>query len=91
VSFVWLGEGKPGLGAHLHEALSRRAAVIGVAKRPYRSETGAIPVLRGSSKVPLYVSAVGVDPALAADTVRRMHGPYRVPTLLARVDRLSRE
>src|SRR5262249_50979417 len=29
--YVWLGEGAPGLGAHLFEALDRRVAVVGIA------------------------------------------------------------
>ncbi|EPX63712.1 hypothetical protein D187_006121 [Cystobacter fuscus DSM 2262] len=32
----------------------------------------------------------GMEPAVAAERVRTMHGPYRVPTLLKDVDRLSR-
>jgi deoxyribonuclease V len=88
--FVWLDEGKPGLGAHLHDALSRRSAVIGVAKRPFRNATNAVPVLRGGSQQPLYVSSVGIDPAVAVQAIRQMHGPHRLPTLLKRVDRLSR-
>ncbi|HVI23862.1 MAG TPA: endonuclease V, partial [Myxococcales bacterium] len=33
---VWLAEGKPGLGAHLYEALGGRIAVVGVAKSAFR-------------------------------------------------------
>ena len=39
---------------------------------------------------PLYVSAVGVDLVNAADNIRRMHGPHRLPTLLKQVDGLCR-
>jgi len=48
-------------------------------------------VRRGESGSPLFVTAVGIDVALAAQEVRRMHGPYRVPTLLRAVDQLARQ
>lgn len=89
--FVWLGTAQPGLGAHLHEALERRTTVIGVAKTAYRGNTLAVPVLRGISNNPLYVTAEGIAVADAADHIRRMHGPYRIPTLLGHVDRLTRQ
>jgi deoxyribonuclease V len=37
------------------------------------------------------VTAVGIDLAEAARRLGEMHGPYRIPTLLKRVDRLCRE
>jgi len=90
--YVWLGEdGRPGLGAHLHEALERRVPIIGVAKTAFHSSREAVPVLRGESQKPLLVTAVGVDAQAAAACVQRMHGPSRLPTLLKRVDRLCRE
>lgn len=90
--YVWLGEGRPGLGAHLFESLERRAIVVGVAKTRFRGAGGAIavPVLRGESKEPLFVTAAGMSVDDAARAVAQMAGPYRVPTLLKRVDRLSR-
>ncbi|MFP2909694.1 endonuclease V [Pyxidicoccus sp. 3LFB2] len=89
--YVWLGDDRPGLGAHLYEALNRTVPVIGVAKTAYHSTGPAVLVLRGQSLRPLFVTAVGIEPATAADCVRRMHGHSRIPTLLNRVDRLSRE
>lgn len=87
---VWLGEGVPGLGAHLYEALGRQTPVVGVAKRAYPGAP-AVEVMRGDSARPLYVTAAGVDVAMAADNVRRMHGEHRLPTMLKRVDRLCRD
>ncbi len=55
--------GRPGLGARLFAALGARVAVIGVAKSRYRTATMALPLLRGSSRVPLWITAVGMDPA----------------------------
>ncbi|MFL5274973.1 MAG: endonuclease V [Myxococcales bacterium] len=86
---VWLAEGKPGLGAHLYEALGGRIAVVGVAKSAFRGGE-ALPILRGTSRHPLFVTAAGMDAREAAEHVRAMHGAYRIPTLLKRADRLSR-
>jgi deoxyribonuclease V len=88
--YVWLGEGRLGLGAHLYEALGRKTAVIGVAKTQFLSATESVPVCRGKSRAPLYVTSAGVDVSQAANWVAGMHGPFRVPTLLKRVDRLAR-
>lgn len=91
---VWLGPGMPGLGARLFETLLAERGVaipvIGVAKTPWHDRAAHVEVVRGGAK-PLWVSAVGVDVAAAADVVQRLHGPYRLPTLLTRADRLARD
>lgn len=84
-------EGTHGMGGYLYEALDRRVPVIGVAKSRFRSNVAAVEVLRGDSKRPLFVTALGMDPQIAANEVERMHGNYRLPTLLKRVDRLCRD
>lgn len=89
--FVFLEDERPGLGAHLYRALGERVPVIGVAKRPYRRATAAVPVLRGQSQVPLWVSAVGTPLDQATAALASMHGDHRIPTLLRRVDRLARD
>ncbi len=86
---VWLSAGRLGLGAHLHQALGARVAIVGVAKSAFRGGV-AIPVLRGESRQPLFVTAAGTDPARAAELVRDMHGAHRIPTLLQRADQLAR-
>ena len=89
--YVWLGpENRPGLGAHLYEALGKQVPVIGVAKSMFRGATNAEAVLRGRSRRPLYVTAAGMDPVIAAKNIQGMHGPHRIPTLLKRVDQLCR-
>jgi deoxyribonuclease V len=89
--YVWLdGESRPGLGAMLHRALQERAAVVGVAKTRFAGATACIPVIRGGSRNPLYVSGAGIAAAAAADGVRAMHGRHRIPTLLRLVDRAAR-
>ena len=79
----------PGMGQHLFEALGSKTPVIGVAKTPFAGAPAA-EVFRGTSKTALYVTAIGLDLAIAAAHVQTMHGPHRLPTLLKRVDQLSR-
>lgn len=88
--YVWLDEARPGLGAHLHEALGGRVPVIGVAKTRYRDSVQVCEVFRGESEKPLLVTAAGMPVDVAAGHVREMHGNYRMPTLLKRVDQLCR-
>ena len=89
--YVWLdAAGRKGLGAHLHEALDGRVPVIGVAKTAFKGSDFAVAVTRGASAKPLYVTAAGLDARVAAEKVRALHGSFRLPTLLQRVDRLAR-
>jgi deoxyribonuclease V len=87
-SYVDLDQ-KPGLGRHLFEQLSSRIAVIGVAKTQFHGAC-ALEVLRGDSQKPLFVTAAGIAPKVAATCIKEMHGPHRIPTLLKRVDQLGR-
>ena len=80
--------GRPGLGAHAHAEFG--IPVIGVAKSRYRTATHAVPVLRGTSVRPLFVTAAGMPRADAADLVRRMAGRYRLPDALRRANTLAR-
>ena len=86
--YVVLAAGKLGLGGHLHEAIGK--PVVGVAKNEFHGAM-AERVVRGTSKKPLFVTSVGIGAKDAAAAVRSMHGPHRIPTLLARVDHLCRE
>ena len=89
--YVWLDDERtPGLGANLFFWLEKRCAVIGVAKSRYRSGTHAVPVLRGKSRRPLWITAAGMKPDDAADRVVRMHGVSRIPTLLQVADSHAR-
>lgn len=90
--FVHLGpQKKAGLGWHLWDLLGRGTPVIGVAKTAFQDTPPQSAVWRGSSKKPLYVTAVGTDLAAAKNHVRSMAGAYRIPTLLKRVDALCRQ
>lgn len=89
--YVFLDEqGRPGLGARLHEALGGSVVVVGVAKTSFAGSSHAIAVKRGKSEKPLFVTAIGIPPDVAARHVASMHGESRIPTLLRRVDRSSR-
>jgi len=80
--------GRPGLGAHAHAEFG--IPVIGVAKSRFRTATHAIPVNRGSSVRPLFVTAAGMPAVDAASLVGRMTGRYRLPDALRRADNLAR-
>ncbi len=83
--------GRPGLGQHLYEALGGQIPVIGVAKTAFQGSPHAAHVQRGEAQTPLHVTAAGIELAQAATHIQQMHGPYRLPTLLKRADRLCRE
>lgn len=88
--YAWLGPDRPGLGAHVHRALG--VPVIGVAKTSFAgAESVAEPVLRGVARRPLHVTAAGMPLPDAVRTIASMHGPFRLPTVLRRVDRLCRD
>ncbi len=86
--YVWLANGALGLGGHLHAVIG--GVVVGVAKTRFAGATTAIPVCRGGSQSPLYVTAAGESAAKAAEWIAGMYGPYRVPALLRRVDAIAR-
>jgi len=86
--YVWLADAAPGLGAHLHAAIG--GIVVGVAKTKFAG-SNAIPVCRGASQSPLFITSAGVEPDVAASWIASMHGPHRIPTLLKQVDTLARD
>jgi deoxyribonuclease V len=89
--YVWLSEKQRlGLGARLYEALGSTTPIIGVAKSLFRGSVFAAQVQRGNSRLPLYITAAGIDTAQAALLIQSMHGKHRLPTLLKRVDQLSK-
>ena len=90
--FVVLDDGgKPGLGAHLFNNLDQKVPVIGVAKSSFFENSKHVRELkRGSSKNPLYVTAMGVDLGEAYEMIKNMHGSFRIPTLLQLLDSQSK-
>lgn len=89
--YVWLGDtDTPGLGGHLFAALGGAVPVVGVAKTLFSGAEPMAPVRRGGAVRPVYVSAAGMRLDAAADAVQRMHGAFRLPTLIKRADTLCR-
>lgn len=94
---VWLGD-HPGLGQRLYQAWRSRhvdkgsadVVVGGVGKTAWHDTSAHRAVVRGEAKA-LWVSSAGLDVDVAAALIESMHGPYRLPTLLKRVDRLCRD
>jgi deoxyribonuclease V len=80
--------GLPGLGAYAHKEFG--TPVIGVAKSRFLTATHAIPVLRGLSHRPLFITAAGMPLPDAVQLVREMKGPHRIPDALRLVDTLTR-
>lgn len=85
--YVWLGENRGGLGYHLFETLKRQIPVIGVAKSKFRGvDAVALPVLRGQSNNPLWVTAIGFDVRDAGRLIGQMAGDFRLPALIKLAD-----
>ncbi|MGG7467638.1 endonuclease V [Chryseobacterium arthrosphaerae] len=85
-------EGKSGLGGHLYKALDEKYPVVGIAKNEFTTpDTKRRSVFRGESRTPLFLTAKGIDVDEIKTRVEQMHGAYRMPTLLKRLDQLSRE
>ncbi|WP_299890925.1 endonuclease V [uncultured Lacinutrix sp.] len=85
-------DGKYGLGGHLYKYLNEKIPIVGVAKSGYDSNTlNSKALLRGESKKPLYISAIGIELDLAYTHIKSMHGNYRIPTLLQIMDTKTKE
>lgn len=90
--FVWLGgKTKPGLGSHLYNSLGCKVPIIGVAKKSFIGISSKFELFRGKSKKPLYITSSGIDLEEAMSNIKTMSGENRIPILLKKVDRLSRE
>lgn len=91
--FVYLDdEKKYGLGGRLYEQLNHKIPIIGVAKTNFAAiEKDKLALVRGDSKKPLYITAIGITLDDAFEKVASMAGEYRFPTLLKELDRLTKE
>ncbi|MDW9379533.1 endonuclease V [Chryseobacterium sp. JV558] len=84
-------DGKIGLGGHLYEALEKQFPIVGIAKNGFTTpDSQRRSVFRGESKTPLFVTTKGMDVDEVQLKVEQMHGIYRMPTLLKKLDQLSR-
>ena len=88
--YVYLGsDSKPGLGMYLFEALDGQSSIVGVAKNYFRGTSAQHIIIRGRSTKPLYVTSTeGLE--TAKKNIMKMHGEFRIPTLLKQVDQLCR-
>ena len=82
---------RPGLGKHLFDALDSRIPVVGVAKSRFLHAPDEIRIFRGRSNTPLYVTSAGIPQAEAKTCVIAMHGKFRIPTMLKKADRISKQ
>ncbi|RZJ39987.1 MAG: endonuclease V [Chryseobacterium sp.] len=91
--FVTLNnDDKIGLGGYLYEALDQKIPIVGIAKNDFSlPDEKRRNVLRGESKTPLFLTAMGIDVDEIKSKVEKMHGSYRMPTLLKKLDQLTRE
>lgn len=91
--FVVLDDGgKLGLGGYLFEFLDSNIPVIGVAKNSFATiDRLRKEILRGESTKPLFITALGVDLIEAGQCIERMHGDFRIPTILKLVDSYCRK
>ncbi|MGG5600497.1 hypothetical protein [Myroides sp. DF42-4-2] len=75
------------LGSYLFQALGEKTPVIGIAKSYFFTASNLVKEgYRGTSKKPLYVTAVGIDLDEAHQAIQQMYGEYRIPYLLKLVD-----
>lgn len=89
--YVHLSGGNKGLGAHLYDSIDQKLPIVGIAKRPYHGhKSNVAEVLRGESKVPLYITSVGIDLKEAVERVGLMKGEHRIPTILKSLDSHSK-
>lgn len=89
--YVWLDDSKPGLGAHLYQALGQTVPVVGLAKSEWPGLRRCLAVCRGNSGRRLWLTAIGVELEEVAEEVVRMHGPFRLPTMVRLADTLCRK
>ena len=91
--YVFLDDdGKLGLGGHLYQAIECKIPVVGVAKSNFATVGKLkIPVYRGTSKNPLFITSIGMDAETAAAHIKTMSGEFRMPMLLKKLDQLTKQ
>lgn len=83
--------GKTGLGGYLYEALKKQVPVVGIAKNELAApDSKRKAICRGESKTPLFLTTAGTEPESMVGNIKNMHGNFRIPSLLKRLDQLTR-
>lgn len=90
--FVYLNDDmKLGLGGHLYNAIGATNPIIGVGKSNFATlDKLKRQVLRGKSKKPIYVTAIGFDLEEATNKIQDMYGEFRMPYLLSQLDQMTK-
>jgi deoxyribonuclease V len=71
--------------------LDKKIPIVGIAKRNFiNNKKNVIEVLRGESKNPIFVTAIGIGLVESSEMVKKMLGTYRIPDLLKLLDRLTK-
>ncbi|WP_449398222.1 hypothetical protein [Chryseobacterium wanjuense] len=79
------------MGNYLYEALEQKYPVIGIAKNEFNSpDFMRRSIYRGESRTPLFLTAIGIDVDEIKPKVEGMHGAFRIPSLLKKLDQLTR-
>lgn len=82
---------KIGLGGYLYEALEQKIPVVGIAKNEFNTpDSQRRSICRGESKTPIFLTAKGIDVDIIQSEVANMHGNFRIPALLKKLDQLTR-
>lgn len=91
--YVYLDDNlKLGLGGHLYKNLECNIPIIGVAKTNFKTlKEAKKEVLRGNSEKPLYITSIGIELDQATKLIKNMSGQHRIPTLLKKLDSLTKE
>ena len=91
--YVYLDDNlKLGLGGHLYKNLEGKIPIIGVAKTNFKTlKEAKKEILRGNSEKPLYITSIGIELDEATKLIKNMSGQYRIPTLLKKLDSLTKE
>ncbi len=89
--FVYLdGSTRAGLGKYLYENLKNKKPIIGIAKNRFHGISEEYKVYRGKSKHPLYVTTHDYNLTKAKLLVENLEGEFRIPNIILKVDKLSR-
>ncbi|HNI95826.1 MAG TPA: endonuclease V [Leptospiraceae bacterium] len=91
--YVYLGlEEKPGLGYYVYQKLGGSIPVIGAAKSRFKDNSeNCRELYRGKSTKPMYITSVGISSEDALGKMQKMKGKFRIPDILSRLDRMTKE